>query len=140
MVNGNVLEDLPSVSLLPNGTANIQLIDPVLGPYQIPYQSGIFDIVVGYTVTVPPTETENSTFTFLLTGNTGRPSNFRFDTPGVLGFFTNVSQTGNGLAECQGMVRFGVNEPLILQLSRVGGNPAVDVSVTDIYIKIKVVD
>ena len=141
IINQTVLAGSPNINLPANTTATVPLVDPVLGPYQIPYQAAIFELIVELTLTVPVGELDNSTINFLLTGNTGRPLNLNFDTGGLLIDFStyNVSN-GSFDFQCSGLVRYRVNEPLILQISRVSGNPLVDVVISNIYTKIKVVD
>lgn len=142
MINQIVLAGSPNINLPANTTATVQLINPTAGlPNQFPYKAAIFELIVELTLTVPVGQLDNSTINFLLTGNTGRPLNLNFDTGGLLVDFSTLNvNSGSFDYQCSGTVRYGKNEPLILQISRVSGNPLIDMVISNIYTKIKVVD
>ena len=139
VLTGTTLTGLTADPLPPDGVLEYQLLAPQNIQNPKPLLDYLMDITVECDTDVPPGEVETSTIRITLAGKLDRPVNQNRDI---------VDQQYSGMPSgittayfgSVGILRILYNEPILIRIQRVGGNPAVTMEVAQVYRKLKRLD
>lgn len=136
VITGEVLDNLQADNLPVDGTLQYTLLNPINVQNPAPLLDYLVEVILELTVDVPAGEVETSTIEITVSGNFGRPVNFSRDFG--TGLYTGyTSGAGTEYLGNIGFLRIFYNEPILIQIKRMGGNPAVTMSLEQIFKKFK---
>jgi len=136
VITGTVLENLNTDVLPVNGTVQYTLVNASLNPNPAtPLTDYLVEATVEFTVTGPPGEIEDSTISMVLSGSLTGPFNFTRDVvgSGYTGYVGNSTE----YTAVFGLLRILYNQPIYISIERIGGNPAVTLTINQVFKKIK---
>lgn len=138
VVSGPILVGLSSDPLPVDGKLEYTLIDYAFGGGR-PIVDLLIDITILFEIDCPAGEVDNSQLEITLAGNLDRPANYDRDiiSGTYTGFTSGIPTFGTGIS---GLLKIQYNEKAQIRISRIGGNPAVAMTLTDVYRKFKKLD